>query len=96
VLELGDEPLTFEWDEINEAHVREHGLWDWEVDQVLSNEHVVVPNKRRRSRRLFLIGRTDGGQVVTVVIEKTRLPGTYRPVSARPSSKSERAVLEKG
>jgi hypothetical protein len=95
VLELRNEPTAFEWDEINEAHMREHGLWDWEVDQLLSNQHVVVPNRRRRSQRKFLIGRTDGGKPVTVVIQKTRVAGTYRPITAWPCRDAEVAVLEK-
>jgi uncharacterized DUF497 family protein len=93
VLELGDEPHAFEWDEINATHIAEHGLSDWEVDQLLANEHLVVPNRQRRNRRRFLIGRTDGGLVVT---EKTRLEGTYRPITAWPSTEPERAALEKG
>ena len=90
------EPYAFEWDDINAAHVRGHGLWDWEVDQLLSNEHVVVPNRKRAGSRQLLIGRTDGGKAITVVIEKTPMDGTYRPVTAWPSSASDVDVLEKG
>lgn len=93
---MAHEPYAFEWDEINAAHVRSHSLWDWEVDQLLSNEHVVVPNRKGRGSRQLLIGRTDGGKAITVVIQKTRLVGTYRPVTAWPSTAFEVSVLERG
>jgi uncharacterized DUF497 family protein len=92
---LRDEPHVFAWDETNSAHVRRHRVWDWEVDQILGNDHVVVPNRNRRRRRLFVIGTTDGGRVVTVAIERTRVRGTYRPITAWPSTGPERAKLEK-
>jgi uncharacterized DUF497 family protein len=96
VLELRDAPQIFEWDEINAAHMRTHGMWDWEIDQLLANFHVVASNRQRRSPRRFLIGRTNGGKAVTVVIEKTREPGTFRPITAWLSTGPERAALEKG
>lgn len=80
---------AFEWDEINAEHIAEHRIADFEVDQLLWNEHVVVPNRGRESR-MFLIGTTNGGKILTVVLEPTRMPGTWRPITAWEATTEER------
>lgn len=85
--------LSFEWDEPNAEHIAEHGITDLEVDQLLSNAHLIVP-KRKRSRRMLLIGRTNGGRVLTVVIERTRHSGTWRPITAWNAASHELKALK--
>jgi hypothetical protein len=70
-----------------------------EVRQLLANAHVTTdnpasPNSARGERRL-LIGRTDGGRVLTVVIEATLDPTTWLPVTAWDSDPAERKILER-
>lgn len=83
----------FEWDEGNAGHVAEHGITDIEIDQMLSNQHLVVPN-RGREPRMFLLGQTDGGRILTVVVEPTRIDGTWRPITAWDANASEKKRLK--
>lgn len=78
----------FEWDEINEAHLAERGISNAEADQVLSNRHLVVPNRKHQGRML-LVGMTDGGRVLILSIEPTRIEGTWRPITARDAEPEE-------
>jgi hypothetical protein len=43
--------------------------------------------------RLLLIGRTDGGRVLTIVIERTVDPSTWLVVTAWPAADNERRIL---
>src|SRR4029078_4591160 len=45
---------------------------DW-----VRSRHVIVANPRDRGSRRFLIGSTDGGRVLTLVIEQTADPTTW-------------------
>jgi uncharacterized DUF497 family protein len=78
---VGNRILALEWDDHNINHVAEHGITDIEIDQMLSNTHILVPNKGHEPR-LFLVGVTNGGRILTVVVEPTRDEGTWRPVTA--------------
>jgi len=42
---------------------------------------------------MFVIGETNSGRVLTVVIEQTRVAGTWRPVTAFQANDAERALL---
>lgn len=67
-----------------------------EIRQLLANEHIAAENPagpHRRAPRHLLIGRTDGGRYLTVVIEATLDPTTWLPVTAWDSTDSERAIL---
>jgi len=68
---------------------------DEEVAQLLANEHVTARNpgaSGKRERRL-LIGRTAGGRVLTLVIERTIEPTTCLVVTGWTASASERKML---
>jgi hypothetical protein len=59
------------------------GISTAEIEQVPRNVHRTVRNPREQTesgRRLLLIGETDGGRVLTLVIERTVEPTT--PVSS--------------
>lgn len=69
-----------------------------EIRQLLANEHATAdnprePDARSAATRHLLIGRTDGGRHLTVVIEATLDPTTWLPVTAWDSTDSERAIL---
>jgi hypothetical protein len=60
------------------------------------NEHKTVRNPREGSepaRRRLLVGRTDGGRVLTLVIERTVEPTTWLVVTGWSASDAERKLL---
>lgn len=82
-----------EWDEDNEAEIAAHGVRPAEVEQILGNRHVVRRNKKRRSGVYKLIGFTDGGRILTVILGETWTPDRYRPITAWDSTRGERKAL---
>ena len=70
-----------------------HGLRDWQVEQILGNEHVIVPNRKRRRAQYLVIGYNDGGTCITVPVERTPDPVIWRPITGWLSKESERARL---
>jgi len=84
----------FEWDDININHLGERGVSDREVEQVLSERHVVMPNRRHPDRKL-LVGVTYGGRTLIVSIERTRYEGIWRPITARDAEPEERVQLKR-
>jgi uncharacterized DUF497 family protein len=83
------------WDEGNEQHIAEHGVSVREIAQMLSNPHVIVQNRKKRSTRHMLIGSTHGGRTLTVPLAQTADPSTWRPVTAFPATKAQQQVLAK-
>jgi len=56
-----------------------------EARQLLSNGYETRPNPRNRGRarkRTLLLGRTNGGRTLTVVVEPTADPGSWLIVTA--------------
>jgi hypothetical protein len=69
-----------------------------EAEQLLTNRHVIVCNPRsplEPGRRRLLIGRTHGGRVLTMVIERTADPTTWLIVTGWSSTVAERTILER-
>jgi uncharacterized DUF497 family protein len=49
-----------------------------EAQQLIDNRYVTVRNPRRRGRaRRLVVGRTDGGRTITLVVERTAEPTTW-------------------
>jgi hypothetical protein len=74
------------------------GITTEEAQQLLDNEYRIVRNRgsdrtvrELRARRL-LIGRTDGGRVLTLVIEQTIDPTTWLIVTGWIATPSERRI----
>lgn len=68
-----------------------------EAEQLLRNRHVTVRNPHEagnRSSRRLLVGRTDGGRLLTLVIEATVDPATWLVVTGWSSTEAERKLLE--
>lgn len=64
--------------------------------QIPRNRHVVVRNpsdSRGSGKRRLLIGRTDGGRALTLVIERTIDPSTWVIVTGWNSTDAERTLL---
>lgn len=73
------------------------GISTDEAAQLPRNQHVTVRNPRARdepSTRRLLIGRTDGGRVLTLVIERTQAdPTTWLIVTGWSATDAERKIL---
>jgi len=84
----------FLFDDENEDKMAVHGLTARQVSQVLDNEHVVVPNRKRRRGLYLVIGRDHGGMMISVPVEPTHDPQIWRPITSWLSKASERALLD--
>ena len=71
------------------------GISDEEAAQLPRNAHVTVRNRRAAEpqRRRLLIGRTDSGRVLTLVIERTVDPTTWLIVTGWGATLAERRML---
>jgi hypothetical protein len=68
-----------------------------EAGQLPRNEHVTVRNPRggEAEKRRLMIGRTDGGRALTLVIEQTIDPTTWLIVTGWSSTEVERNLVER-
>lgn len=67
-----------------------------EAEQLPRNHHVAVRNPHEgawRGARLLLVGLTDGGRALTLVIERTADPTTWLIVTGWSSTVTERKLL---
>jgi uncharacterized DUF497 family protein len=66
-----------------------------EAVQLLRNKHVTARNPRGPDgeRRRLLVGRTDGGRVLTLVVERTSDPTTWLIVTGWEATARERNLL---
>ena len=71
------------------------GISENEVAQLPKNTHITTRNSSRRSNagRRLLVGHTDGGRILTLVIEQTRDHGTWLVVTGWTATASERRML---
>ena len=72
------------------------GIGVAEAEQLFKNAHRIAPNPGGRSdwpARRLLIGRTNGGRYLTLVVEETIEPTTWLIVTGWDSSESERKIL---
>jgi len=68
------------------------GISPAEALQVPGNRYVILPNPPSPSRRL-LIGATNGGRTITLVVERTPEPADWLIVSGWDSPSHERKML---
>jgi hypothetical protein len=67
-----------------------------EAGQLPRNRHVIVRNRHEageQDARLLMIGNTDGGRVLTFVIERTIDPTTWLIVTGWNATDAERSLL---
>lgn len=71
-----------------------------EAQQLIGNRYVIVRNTGRGQRqereltRRLVIGRTDGGRAVTLVVERTSDPTTWVIVTGWSATDRERKILD--
>lgn len=85
----------FQFDADNLDKLATHRLSDWQVAEILDNEHVVVPNRKRRRAKYLVIGLDNAGNCLTVPVAPTSDRGVWRPVTAWRCKDSERAKLQR-
>jgi hypothetical protein len=69
-----------------------------EAEQIPRNQHVTARNQRAGGKpdtRRLLIGHTDAGRVLTLVIEQTIEPSTWLIVTGWSATDAERRLLPK-
>jgi uncharacterized DUF497 family protein len=79
------------FDDWNEEHIAEHHVEPEEVEEVcLGHPHT----SKTREGKLRVIGQTDSGRYLTVILAY-RGQGLYYPVTARDASDSERQLVKR-
>jgi len=68
------------------------GITGEEAEQVPRNHHAIARNPRGGARRL-LVGRTDGGRWLTLVLERTVEPTAWLIVTGWSSTAAERKIV---
>ena len=86
---------AFEWDDDrdpigNIAELAAHRIHPWEVEEVFFNDPTWVPNKHSGAGEWKMVGRTDGGRRLTVVVTVNRFTGDLRPITGWDSTTGER------
>lgn len=76
------------------------GISEREVRQLVDNRYVIGANRGRRQRsarktrtRRIVVGRTDGGRVLALVVQRTLEPTSWTVVTGWSSTKRERKML---
>lgn len=86
------------WDFLIDDHNVEkfasHGISPRQVLQVLTNPHIVVPNRRERAAKYLIIGQDDGGACLAIPVIPTHDPILWRPVTAWYCKDREEKALE--
>ena len=83
----------FAFDDENVEKFGRHGLTDRRVEQVLSNEHLILANRKGRRAQFLIVGRDHGGSCIAIPFEPTYDPLVWRPVTAWPCKEHEKAKL---
>jgi uncharacterized DUF497 family protein len=79
------------WDDENEEHIARHGVEPIEVEKVVRGYPYVTRGRKRTYR---LIGRTDGGRLLTVIL--ARIVGSeFYVVTACDADSSERRAYHR-
>jgi len=87
------EPLEFDWDEANTEHIRRHGVTPDEAEQAVRNDPLELGAAFHENElRRMLIGPTDAGRLLTVVL--TERKDKFRVVTVHPASRKQRKLYE--
>jgi uncharacterized DUF497 family protein len=79
------------WNDGNEAELAAHKITLAEVRQVWANEPLFVPNIRHRAGDYKMIGLTDGGRALTIVIRYEADGRVLRPITGWDATAGERS-----
>ena len=79
------------WDPGNVAHIARHDVQRHEVEEVCHGSPVDLKSYKER---IVLIGPTQAGRMLAVVLQSQAERGMYYPVTARPASRRERRYYQ--
>lgn len=79
------------FDDWNEDHIAQHSVIPEEVEEVCLGDPFV---SRTREGRLRVIGQTEAGRYLTVILAP-RGGGVYYPITARDATKAERRLYRR-
>ena len=81
---------AFEWDDASTRELAAHGIAQWEAEQVFWNGAVWPKNKRGRSGDRKMIGYTDAGRALTIIVVVKSHVRTLRFITGWGCTDSER------
>ena len=79
----------------NESEMHRHGVSVREVLQVVEGEFELLQNANVHTATHLIVGKTLGGRWLTIPIAPTSQPGVWRPATAFPARKADRAKLKR-
>jgi uncharacterized DUF497 family protein len=83
------------WDDWNDDHVRRHGVEPSEIEEaVVDRRAMVLRTRGREERRYIVLGKSEAGRRLFVVLEPLGANRGY-VITARDMSESERRRYEK-
>jgi hypothetical protein len=82
---------ALEIDDANEDEAARHHVTGREMRQVLNGEPVFLPNKKVHAAPVVMIGRTHGGRLLTIPLQRTARADIWRPATAWEASVGEQA-----
>lgn len=82
----------FEWDDDNIEHIARHGVEPWEAEDTIQDTDRV--HFRTRGGRIFVIGMTETGRVLAVVLEHKER-GWLRVVTVRDVIEKEKRAYRR-
>lgn len=81
--------LYWAWREGDEDELHEHRITPEEVYEVWANQPQFARNKRRRAGDWKMMGRTDGGRRLTIVLRYDGEARSVRPITGWKSTDGE-------
>jgi hypothetical protein len=84
----------FEVDDANLLHLAERGIGLADLDAMLGSRMTAVRNKRSGSGAYKLIGRAQGGRLLTIVVSETSTVGCWRPITGWESTNAEQKAAK--
>ncbi|SRR6266511_218767 len=86
----------WEWDDGNERELWRHGIRAGEADQVFDNGPTWIPNLRHGAGDWKMVGLTDGGRRLTIVVRFYPDRMTLRAITGWETTRAERTKYRKG
>jgi uncharacterized protein len=75
-----------EWDSQNIEHIAQHNVIPEEVEEVCHDKYI---SRGTHHKRILLIGPTQSGRMIAIVLRPLKKRGSYRTITARPTSRDE-------
>lgn len=86
----------FEWNDGNEGELARHGIRPFEVEQVWGNDPAFAGNRAGMAGDWKMVGRTDGGRVLTIIVLTKPDTRTLRSITGYDSPAGDRTRYLRG